>query len=188
MRSKMSGQVSRSSVVNQSAVVRRLAWYWQVEAANVVIVPAAMVLLSKAQLGFPAVLAIVPMSALLVAGATYLRAKFRQLATGMPIDRALSGLAAAQFPLLAGVLIAVGTMAWAWLDLGITRGRAERWVVTVSAILAGFEYVNYYHRQLQHFDNANDWQRLISGTGFRKSQLRRDLERAGLRKASASNR
>lgn len=145
------------------------------------IVPAAMMFLSNAQLGLPALLAIVPMCALLVAGATYLRAKYQQLNRGLPIDHALLGLAAAQIPLLAGVLIALATMAWVWLYPIRVGTLAERWTVTVAALMAALEYVNYYHRQLQHFDNANDWKRLLRGKGFRKSPLRRDLERAGLR-------
>ena len=145
------------------------------------IVPAAMILLSRAQLGLPAVLAIIPMCALLVAGAAYLRAKYQQLNRRLPIDNALVGLAAAQIPLLAGVLIALGTMAWVWLYSTQEDALAERWTVTVAALMAALEYVNYYHRQLQHFDNVNDWKRLLRGKGFRKSALRRDLERAGLR-------
>jgi hypothetical protein len=39
------------------------------------------------------------------------------------------------------------------------------------------EYVNYYHRQLQHFDHAADWKRLLAGRGFRVSQMAADLQR-----------
>ena len=185
MGSNRVGSDGRSTRATRPAVVRRLAWYWQAEAANVVLVPALMVWLSKGQLGLPAVLAILPMCALLVAGTTYLRGKYRQLTAGVPLDRALAWLAAAQMPLLAGTLVALATLAWAWLDPALTRGLAERWVITAAAILAALEYVNYYHRQLQHFDNASDLRRLMTGRGFRPSQLRRDLERAGLRKAHA---
>ena len=185
MGSNRTGRAERSAGAAQPAVIRRLAWYWQAEAANVVLVPALMVWLSKGQLGLPAVLAIVPMCALLVAGTTYLRGKHRQLTARVPLDRALAWLAAAQLPLLAGTLVALAVMAWAWFEPALTRGPAERWVITVAAILAALEYVNYYHRQLQHFDNASDLRRLLTGRGFRPSQLRRDLERTGLRKARA---
>ena len=151
------------------------------EAANVVLMPALMAWLSNGKLGLPAVLAILPMSAMLVAGTAYLRGKYRQLTAGAPLDRTLAWLAAAQLPLLVATLVALVTMAWVWTDPAVSRGPAERWVVSAAAILAALEYVNYYHRQLQHFDNASDWQRLLSGRGFRTSQLRRDLERAGLR-------
>ena len=185
MGSNRTGRAERSAGAAQPAVIRRLAWYWQAEAANVVLVPALMVWLSNGQLGLPAVLAIVPMCALLVAGTTYLRGKYRQLTARVPLDRAQAWLAAAQLPLLAGTLVALAVMAWAWFEPALIRGPAERWVITVAAILAALEYVNYYHRQLQHFDNASDLRRLLTGRGFRPSQLRRDLERAGLRKTRA---
>ena len=180
----MSGPTARKAAYSRGPVVRRLAWYWPMEAANVVLMPGIMVVLSKAQLGLPALLAILPMSAMLVAGTRYLRAKYRQLSAGQLIGKALVWLAAAQMPLLAATLVALAAMVWVWVDPAVTRGLAERWVVSAAAVLAALEYVNYYHWQLQHFDNANDWQRLISGRGFRKSQLRRDLERAGLRSSS----
>jgi hypothetical protein len=44
-------------------------------------------------------------------------------------------------------------------------------------LLAVLEYINYYHVQLQHFDHAPDWQRLVSGRGFRRSHLAREIER-----------
>ena len=177
----MADSASRGADRSHGRVARRLSSYWLMEAANVVLMPGLLIVLSKAQLGLPALLAIVPMSAMLVAGTAYLRGKYRQLTAGAPLDRTLAGLAAAQLPLLAATLAALATMVWVWTDPAVTRGLAERWVVSAAAILAALEYVNYYHRQLQHFDNASDWQRLISGRGFRSSQLRRDLERAGLR-------
>ena len=146
-----------------------------------VLMPALMLFLSQARVGWPALVAMLAMSGMLVAGTIYLRAKYRQVAFGLPIDNALRQVGRAQVPLLILTLIAVGLCAWCWVNPALTRGLAERWVVTAAAILALLEYINYYHRQLQHFDNANDWQRLLSGRGFRVSQLRRDLERAGLR-------
>jgi hypothetical protein len=47
----------------------------------------------------------------------------------------------------------------------------------VLLLLAVLEYINYYHVQLQHFDHAPDWKRLISGRGFRRSHLAREIER-----------
>jgi hypothetical protein len=41
--------------------------------------------------------------------------------------------------------------------------------------LAALEYVNYYHKQLQHFDNRADVKRLLSGRGGRASHMARDL-------------
>ncbi len=165
----------------RAKLLHRLSWYWQMEAANVLLMPLLMVVISKAQLGLLAGLAIAAMSGMLVVGTVYLRGKYRQVAFGEPIDRALKFVAAAQVPMLVSTLLAVGLMVWGWMVPGTTRGLAERWVITAAAVLAALEYINYYHLQLQHFDNADDWRRLLAGRGFRKSQLRRDLERAGLR-------
>jgi hypothetical protein len=45
-----------------------------------------------------------------------------------------------------------------------------RWTPAVIAaglltLLAALEYMNYYHRQLQHFDNMADFKRLITAEG-----------------------
>jgi hypothetical protein len=44
-------------------------------------------------------------------------------------------------------------------------------------LLAVLEYINYYHVQVQHFDHAADWQRLLAGRGFRRSHLAREIKR-----------
>ena len=167
----------------RAKLLHRLSRYWQMEAANVFAVPLMMAFFSRGQLGWPAAIAIVPMSGMLVVGTIYLRAKYRQVAFDEPIARALRLVAGAQVPMLLGSLVALGIAGLSWLWPETTQGLAERWVVTVAALLAVLEYVNYYHRQLQHFDNASDWRRLLAGRGFRPSQLSRDLVRAGLRRA-----
>ena len=169
------------SATPRAKLLRRLRSYWRIEAANVVLMPALMLFIARAQVGWPALTAMLPMSGMLVAGTIYLWAKYRQVAFGAPIASALRQVAAVQLPLLLATLAAAVLCAWCWIDPGLTRGLAERWVVTAAALLAALEYINYYHRQLQHFDNAGDWQRLLSGRGFRVSPMRRDLQRAGLR-------
>jgi hypothetical protein len=37
------------------------------------------------------------------------------------------------------------------------------------------EYINYYVVQLQHFDHASDFKRLLSGRGFREAHLAKAL-------------
>jgi hypothetical protein len=44
-------------------------------------------------------------------------------------------------------------------------------VSLLLALLAILEYVNYYRVQLQHFDHAADFKRLVTGRGFRRSHL-----------------
>ena len=43
-------------------------------------------------------------------------------------------------------------------------------------LLAALEYVNYYRRQLQYFDNFADLKRLLSTGRLRRAHLARDLE------------
>jgi hypothetical protein len=54
-------------------------------------------------------------------------------------------------------------------------------------VLAILEYINYYHYQLQHFDHAADFARLLSGRGFRRSHLSKAIaawKRAAVRQGS----
>ena len=46
---------------------------------------------------------------------------------------------------------------------------------SLLCLLAILEFVNYYHVQLQHFDHADDFQRLLSGNGFRRSHLSKSI-------------
>jgi hypothetical protein len=65
----------------------------------------------------------------------------------------------------------------AWVFPELMVGSGDRWVATFAALLGLLEYVNYYHRQLQHFDNWSDFRRLFQGKGFRISQLARDIRK-----------
>jgi hypothetical protein len=42
-------------------------------------------------------------------------------------------------------------------------------------LLAALEYVNYYHRQLQYFDNMADLKHLLTGRGLKPAHMARDL-------------
>jgi hypothetical protein len=70
---------------------------------------------------------------------------------------------------------ACGAVVWrlaTWADLWSPDAIAA----AVLATLAALEYVNYYHVQLQHFDNAADFKRLVSGKGFRRAHLARAID------------
>ena len=62
-----------------------------------------------------------------------------------------------------------------WLS-GSLELFAQYLAPAVLLLLAVLDYVNYYHVQLQHFNHATDWQRLISGRGFRRSHRTRKIE------------
>jgi hypothetical protein len=161
-------------------LLKRLDPYWKMEAANVVFVPLMLVLLSKGQLGWVSLAPMAATMVLLVIGALYWRGKVRQLrGQGAGFEGLLKAIAAWQWPSLALTLAGCGTALAGWLFPAWSVGPADRYVATGCAILAALEYINYYHRQLQHFDNREDFQRLLSGKGFRKSWMARDLEGLG---------
>jgi hypothetical protein len=171
-------------------VARRLAWYWPMELGNVVFVPAAFVIIPLqlgTGVGWPTLVALLPVCGLLIVGGLYWRGKLFALRG----DRAaLSGALALadrlDKPLLSLTLAAL-VLAAAGLALPLPgASEGDRWAVLIAALLALAEYVNYYHRQLQHFDNWPDFQRLITGRGFRPAKMAVDL--AVWRKAAQGRR
>jgi hypothetical protein len=95
------------------------------------------------------------------------------------LEGLLRGIAAWRWPSLALTLAGCATALAGWFFPAWSVGPADRYVAMGCAVLAALEYINYYHRQLQHFDNREDFQRLLSGKGFRKSWMARDLEGLG---------
>lgn len=160
---------------------RRLESYWRLELLNAVLLPgAALIVLAVAgqAIGPLGVSCLAVMSALLIAGGCYWRAKAGQLTrVRSNIDPTLQWLDRFNVPFMVSC-IAVALLCLA--DLLFFRcavSTGDRLVANLAATLAILEYINYYHRQLQHFDHAPDFLRLLNGRGFRKSQLRSDLER-----------
>ena len=151
--------------------------YSRMEAANVFIVPATMLLLSGGRLGWFSLLPLVSVALLLGIGALYWRAKVRELDTGLVSTSLLTLIAGFQYPMLCLVFLSTLSATGAWIYQDMTRGLADRWVATGSAILGILEYVNYYHRQLQHFDNRRDLMRFLSGRRFPVSHLAKDLRK-----------
>ncbi len=95
---------------------------------------------------------------------------------GSDFPALLRRLAAWKAPALVLTLAGCATALAGWWAPAWSAGLADRNVATACAALAVLEYVNDYHRQLQHFDSREDFRRLLSGKGFRKSCLARDLE------------
>ena len=158
-------------------LLKRLDPYWKMEAANVLLVPFFVLWLSDGQLSWIAWLPLAATMLLLLIGALYWRGKVQQLraeVSDFPV--LLRKLAACRRPAL--LLTQVGCVAslLGWVVPAWSAGIADRWAATGCAILAVLEYINYYHRQLQHFDNREDFRRLLTGRGFRRSWLARDLD------------
>ncbi|MBX7526974.1 hypothetical protein [Qipengyuania vesicularis] len=160
---------------------KRLSDYWRLEIGNAFLVPATAVFVaytSESSIGWLTILTFLPMCALLVLGGLYWRGKLlaldgndEALHAALRIADRFDGILCVTSFLALGAALA----SWVFPQMSVSLG--DRIAATVCGLLAALEYVNYYHRQLQHFDNAADFKRLISGKGFRKSQMAADLER-----------
>ena len=87
-----------------------------------------------------------------------------------------------QIPTLILTGLAVLYCGLLWVRPELSKGRPDQIAISVMAVLAALEYINYYHRQLNYFDNKADLKRVFSGKGFRTSQMRRDLDQLARRK------
>ena len=147
------------------------------EAANVLFVPGFAFWLGQPRLPIEIAafgLAALAASGLLIIGAYYWYSVDRQprLRDPQTIKRALNLSDKLQRPALlatgvAGIASAAALAVHGWSSGAIAAA--------VLSLLAALEYVNYYHRQLQHFDNFSDFKRLVTGRGFRQSHMARDL-------------
>jgi hypothetical protein len=160
-------------------VAKRLSWYWQVELANAAVVPLFFVALGfylGGAVGWPTFAVQVPVCGLLVIGGLYWRGKLHALrGDGAALDSALRLADRLDRPLLLLTILACA-LAVAGFVLPLPGSAAgDRWAVFGAAALALAEYVNYYHRQLQHFDNWPDFRRLMTGKGFRPAKMAVDL-------------
>ena len=156
---------------------RNLARYWQMEAANSLFVPAFAL-----ALGFPReaveaialILAMVATAGFLIVGAAYWRAVDRRirLDDSSVTARALELAHRVERPLL--VILALALLA---TFAALAMHGFSRSVIAAAGLwlLAALEYVNYYHRQLQHFDNLADLKRLLTGHGLKPAHMGREL-------------
>jgi len=166
--------------------LRDFGSYANLEAFNALMLPAL-----AAYFGWPtdrsgAILLIIANAALvigLVVGAAYwwgVAARLKRRTE--PMARALRLAAIAQLPMLLLTVAALAGCAWLVADDGMTLPNIVAIVVTT---LAALEYVNYYHVQLQHFDNARDFRKLLRGKAFRRAHMAREL--AHYRKVRRTN-
>jgi len=159
----------------------RLGSYWKLEIANVLIVPACMIFLPLSygtSIGWISYICFVPMCGLLLIGGLYWRAKLAQLngdKTALP--HMLKHAHIWQTPLLITTLLACALCLAGWGIPNLARSMSDKLVATIAAVLAALEYVNYYKRQVQHFDHVADFKKLLLGKGFRPSQMAVDLRR-----------
>ena len=171
----------------KARLLKRLSGYWQLELMNVWLLPlAALVLVASlgGAITVALVLSLMATSWLLVIGTIALRMLLKDLERDETYSAYwLPHLRIAKAPSL--VLVAVTILVTGVEVLAATQALTVSQYTTLAfTVLATLEYINYYHYQLQHFDNAADFQRLISGDGFRQSHLARALKRYERKKQS----
>lgn len=174
---------SRPIPTNTSArhekLLKRLKPYWMMEAANVVFIPFIawflITVFAGGQITIAVIASMFATSFLLVVGT---------FAWKMVVD-GLEGnstsevkwtpwLDLARWPaILLTILALIATVIEAISTL--PRFSASLIGASLLCLLAILEFVNYYHVQLQHFDHAEDFQRLLSGKGFRRSHLSKSI-------------
>lgn len=156
---------------------RRFGNYAAMEAANVILVPGLAVWLTRPQgwLEWAVITApILAVAGFLIVGALYWRSVDQALARRRRAARhRMLGFAhRAEKPLLALLAFAViGSIAGA----AFLGSNSVVLAAALLTLLAALEYINYYHRQLQHFDNPRDFIRLLTGRGLRRAHMARDL-------------
>ena len=163
--------------VTKSRPLRDLRGYGRLEALNALLVPGFSTYYGwPRDLGGGIVLALANSGLVigLVVGALYWLALAKRVAGNpVPMGRALQIAHWAQIPMLVAV---GGAATWCAVLLVAQRGLSFPLGVAVFiTFLAALEYVNYYHVQLQHFDNPADWRRLLGGRRFRAAHMARDL-------------
>ena len=156
--------------------LRDLRGYGRIEALNALLVPGV-----GTYYGWPTdfvgglVLAIANLGLVigLVVGACYWLALAKRICGNpAPMSRALRFAHMAQGPMIAAVCTATIGIVVVVAQRGLSLSTGAALVVTILGVL---EYVNYYHVQLQHFDNKADLRRLLAGSGFRPAHMARDL-------------
>lgn len=156
---------------------RRLSGYWKMEAGNVLLLPVILLMVARWNPSWVTLVSFIPMMLLLIIGAYYWRAKLNQLEDRtFGFSSAMGVISVSQGPALILTLVAVGAVTYAWMRPDLFKSGWDQGAATFAALLALLEYVNYYHRQLQHFDHGPDFKRLLSGKGLRPSQMARDLK------------
>jgi ACR3 family arsenite efflux pump ArsB len=160
-------------------LLKRLKPYWMMEGANVFFVPFfawfLITVVAKGQISIAVVAAMLASSFLLVVG-TFAWKMVVDGLEGNPKSEEhwTPWLDLARWPaLMLTILAVIATVAEAISTL--PRISASLVGASLLCLLAILEFVNYYHVQLQHFDHSEDFQRLLSGKGFRQSHLSKSI-------------
>jgi hypothetical protein len=159
------------------ALRKHLASYWKMEGGNVLAVPLFVWFLVWQAGDTPdlaAGLGAAACSFLLVVGTAAWRMALARLDGETSLaQRLVAFCARAEIPSL---LLLVAAIIGAGLAIA-TNGWPPRTIAAVGlTLLAALEYVNYYHWQLQNFDSAIDFKRIMASRGLRRAHLGRAVK------------
>jgi hypothetical protein len=162
-------------------LLKRLRGYWKIERLNIFLLPTVAVLVVKLSFQValtPAfVLSLFTTSWMLIIGTIALRMLLKTLEGDSAYGEFwLPYLSWAQIPSV--ILLSVSASLTTFESyLAFANLTAAQYAAIMFTVLAWLEYVNFYHRQLQHFDHGPDIRRFLAGQGFRRSHLSRALQK-----------
>ena len=170
-----------TAISTKALLLKRLGDYWKIERLNAFLIPPAainvVVFVFDGSFTLAFALSLLATVWLLVVGTISLRMLLKNLERDFSFSEYwLPKLHVAQLPSL---LLVVASIMLTLLDSirAYPKFTASHYGAITFTLLAVLEYINYYHRQLQHFDNVSDFNRLMTGNGFRESHLARSLGR-----------
>lgn len=160
-------------------VATRLRGYWRMEAANIALLPvsACIVVWSfDGAVDLVLALSLAANAVLLAIGACYWRITLLRVeGDTAPFARWLPRIGKLQpLALLVTGLTCAATIAD--VELGDGAWPPQRIASAAMSVLCLLEYINYYHVQLQYFDNTADFRALIRTRRLKRAHLARDLE------------
>lgn len=162
------------------ALVARLSGYWRLEAINVFLLPAAVLVCVYSfdgRLTASLAVSLGANSLLLCIGACYWRIVHLQLlGHEEPFKKFLPWLDRLQPLAFLSVAVSVAFYVVEIMGIGDAWGATE-WAVTGVTLLALLEYVNYYHWQLQYFDHKPDFVALMKTRRLRRAHMARAIRR-----------
>ena len=171
--------ITTTESARRDKLLKRLKPYWMMEGANVLLMPLIawflITVVAKGQITIAVIAAMLATSFLLVVGTFAWKMVVDGLEGNSTSEEQWTPwLDLARWPaMLLTILALIATVAEAFSTL--PRFSASLIGASLLCLLAVLEFVNYYHVQLQHFDHADDFQRLLSGKGFRQSHLSKSI-------------
>ena len=163
-----------------SALEKRLSMYWQMEAMNVALVPAGVLICAISlgdQIRWPLLVCLAANAVLLVIGACYWRIEYLRLRGQQePYDTWLPRLAAAEPVAVVSTGLALICFIADVFSMGGVSG-ATSWLTAGMALLALLEYINYYRWQLQYFDHLPDFRALVKRRRLKRAHMARAIKR-----------